>query len=123
VIRLGAKPACPERLTSAAVIEAKDALRRSYEENGKVRKQEFKSHIWLHDDVRLELHRYQDGKCCYCERKREPKREPDIDHFRPKGGVTEDPEHPGYWWLAYEWSNLYFSCKPCNENAKKNRFP
>lgn len=123
MIQLREKPPVPPYLTSAAVIAAKDALRRSYEENGEVTAKDFKSHIWRHDDVRLELHRYQNGKCCYCERKREPKREPDIEHFRPKAKVTKDPEHPGYWWLAYEWSNLYFSCKACNEDFKKNHFP
>ena len=78
MIRLREKPPAPPYLTSAAVVAAKDAVRLSYEENGKVTAEDFKGHIWRHDDVRLELHRYQDGKCCYCERKREPKREPDI---------------------------------------------
>jgi hypothetical protein len=24
----------------------------------------------------------------------------------PRAGVTESPKHPGYWWLAADWSNL-----------------
>lgn len=32
-------------------------------------------------------------------------------------------ERPGYYWLAYEWSNLYFSCEQCNRRAKGNLFP
>ena len=63
------------------------------------------------------------GKCCYCERKREIKRESDIEHYRPKSEVTGEDDHPGYWWLAYEWTNYLYSCKPCNETYKRNFFP
>jgi len=38
----------------------------------------------------------------------------DMDHFRPKGGVKEDPAHPGYYWLAFEWTNLRLSCHRAN---------
>lgn len=70
------------------------------------------------------LHRHQHGKCCYCERSDlPPKREPDLEHFRPKSEVTEDPSHPGYWWLAYEWENYLISCKWCNQEIKKTQFP
>ena len=30
---------------------------------------------------------------------------------------------PGYYWLAYEWSNLFFSCQLCNQRYKGNLFP
>ena len=36
---------------------------------------------------------------------------------------TEEPSHPGYWWLAYDWANYLYACKPCNEAHKKNHFP
>jgi uncharacterized protein (TIGR02646 family) len=66
----------------------------------------------------------QHRKCCYCERKRDKNRESDIEHFRPKADVTEaDEVHKGYWWLAYEWPNLFFSCRHCNQEHKKNHFP
>jgi hypothetical protein len=29
----------------------------------------------------------------------------------------------GYWWLAYEWRNLYLVCELCNQKYKRNRFP
>lgn len=38
----------------------------------------------------------------------------DMDHFRPKAGVKEDPTHPGYYWLAFEWTNLRLSCHRAN---------
>ncbi len=40
----------------------------------------------------------------------------------PQKGITEDKAHEGYYWLAYEWSNLLLSCSKCN-NRKRNRFP
>jgi uncharacterized protein (TIGR02646 family) len=122
MIRLRPKPNCPALLQSELVKRLKTALERSHR-RGRTRFAKFNSAIWLHDDVRLTLHKYQDGKCCYCERWRDPKREPDIEHFRPKAGVFGSKRHPGYWWLAYEWSNLFFSCKACNEQYKKTNFP
>ncbi len=59
----------------------------------------------------------------YCERKRGITRESDIEHYRPKSMVTGEADHPGYWWLAYEWTNYLFSCKPCNQDHKRNHFP
>lgn len=72
-------------------------------------------------DVLFEMH--HDGKCCYCERKRTRKREMDVEHYRPKAGVTEDRSHKGYWWLAYDWNNYLWSCKNCNQGYKSNHFP
>jgi uncharacterized protein (TIGR02646 family) len=60
------------------------------------------------------------NKCAYCERLCKA----DIEHYRPKKGVVEEPAHPGYYWLCYEWSNLIPSCITCNrEGAKHNQFP
>src|SRR5712691_9066997 len=56
-----------------------------------------------------------------------------MDHHRPKGGVTENKDHPGYWWLAFNWRNFRFSCRHCNSKdtdpvtekvgGKGNHFP
>lgn len=64
-----------------------------------------------------------DFKCWYCEEK--IRRSPfDVDHFRPKLGVTVDgvglQGHDGYYWLAYEWSNFRYSCQRCNRPEKNN---
>lgn len=60
------------------------------------------------------------NKCAYCERICKA----DIEHYRPKKGVTEDDTHLGYYWLCYEWTNLIPSCITCNrEGAKQNKFP
>ncbi len=59
-------------------------------------------------------------KCAYCESK---EFKPEVEHYRPKGGVT-GVDHKGYYWLAYEWTNLIPSCHDCNTNGgKHNKFP
>src|SRR5262245_22181970 len=65
------------------------------------------------------------GKCAYCETRIETFSGAGVNRFRPKGGSINrngkfDPDH--YWWLAYEWFNLYLSCQLCNRN-KASRFP
>lgn len=87
------------------------------------------------------------GKCAYCETNI-PVSSPDyVEHFRPKRGVRnidneiimiencsgEEVAHPGYIWLAYDWTNLLPTCWKCNtwhidrqsgQNiGKGNRFP
>lgn len=89
----------------------------------KLNSKDFKSSVWLKDDVRKTLSESQFKKCCYCEKQLELKREVDVDHFRPKTKVTENAEHPGYWWLAYDWDNYLYSCKQCNSDHKINHFP
>lgn len=58
-----------------------------------------------------------------------------IDHFRPKNSVGEEDceDHPGYWWLAFDWKNFRYSCTYCNSRrrdaetdttgGKADRFP
>lgn len=64
-----------------------------------------------------------DDKCWYCEKKVEVKNEP-VDHWRPKTKAQRGQAHPthGYWWLAWTWENLIFTCIDCN-NAKGIHFP
>ena len=86
------------------------------------------------------------GKCAYCEKMIASDQHADIDHYRPKAGVTDENDliievtiegasrpHPGYYWLAYDWKNLLPSCELCNRHfsgrqgneslGKRNRFP
>lgn len=123
MIRLGIKPSRPNQLKGSSIISAKAKLRTLLRRKGTILSKEFSSSIWQNIAVRKLLHRYQHQKCCYCERYRDFKREADVEHFRPKAKVEEDTSHPGYWWLAYEWQNLFFSCKTCNQEFKGNNFP
>ncbi|MCP5007099.1 MAG: hypothetical protein GY941_24615 [Planctomycetes bacterium] len=90
--------------------------------NSSVKSNEFIPY-WLKEDVRKTLWDHHDRKCCYCERKRELKRESDVEHYRPKAAIENEKNHPGYWWLAYDWENYFIACKPCNQGHKKNHFP
>lgn len=71
--------------------------------------------IYAAPDVKRALLEDQHARCAWCERPRD-RLEFEVEHFRPKSGAH------AYWWLAYEWDNLYLSCAGCNR-AKRDRFP
>jgi uncharacterized protein (TIGR02646 family) len=85
----------------------------------------FFSDIYGHSSVKEALILAQHKKCCFCERL--VGNDGDIEHFRPKSGYSQQKgkkmERPGYYWLAYDWDNLYLSCSPCNSRQKQNLFP
>ena len=77
-----------------------------------------KNTIYGHNSVKQALLDAQHSKCCYCEAKFRATYYGDVEHYRPKGAVKQMPgsseEYPGYYWLAYDWDNLFVSCKICN---------
>lgn len=86
----------------------------------------FDNEIYGHPDVKTLLRTVQDGKCCFCEAKIEHISYGDVEHYRPKAGWVQEEEKlnwPGYYWLAYDWDNLFLSCEICNQRHKKNFFP
>ena len=88
---------------------------------------EFDAKIYGHPTVKKALVRAQHGKCCFCESAVRHVAYGHVEHFRPKGGFRQKAssklEMPGYFWLAYEWSNLLFACEICNSRFKGNLFP
>lgn len=65
------------------------------------------------------------NKCAFCEMRLISKKPSAVERFRPsikamdlKGKISE--EH--YWWLRYDWTNLYLCCRECNKH-KSNLFP
>ncbi len=62
------------------------------------------------------------NKCAYCEAL---SHDPEVEHYRPKGKVVGGHRgNRGYYWLAYEWTNLVPSCHDCNSIVRKGfRFP
>jgi len=72
----------------------------------------FKKHGKVWKEVKEYYRQIAYDKCWYCDIKTRRHRG-DIDHYRPKGGVT-GISHPGYWWLAFEWRNWRFACEICN---------
>lgn len=95
--------------------------------NNEVRKMEFDTSIYGHPDIKNQLKLEQYDKCCFCENKFSASSFGDVEHFRPKAAVKMPDEtkyqYPGYYWLAYDWNNLFFSCERCNRSYKKNNFP
>jgi len=59
-------------------------------------------------------------KCAYCQSPVGAVNNEEIEHYRPKGGIDGVDDHPGYWWLASEWSNLLLSCTGCNQWRRQN---
>jgi hypothetical protein len=45
----------------------------------------------------------------------------ELDHYRPKARVHKDKDHPGYYWLAYDWRNLRLSCQYVNRRLSASR--
>jgi hypothetical protein len=89
----------------------------------------------IYGDLKRWMYEKVFGKrCAYCQGKAGGQAFIRGEHWRPKLQVTQDDdgtarpvvrdgvEHPGYWWLAYEWTNLLPSCERCN-NVKATRFP
>lgn len=87
----------------------------------------FQKAIYGHKTVKEVLINIQHNKCCFCEAKITHISHGDVEHFRPKAGYQIDEMQaliqPGYYWLAYDFSNLFFCCQVCNQTYKKNYFP
>ncbi len=128
MIRVKKAATAPQKLREEGKQETEknNKLYKRYESDFKsgTKKFEFDSGIYAHQSVKDALKKAQHHKCCFCERKEEIG---DVDHFRPKGAYQQqegDTLSPtGYYWLAYEWSNLFFACPKCNRSYKRNLFP
>jgi hypothetical protein len=83
----------------------------------------FNDNIWR--ELKWHLFELFHDKCAYCENKPLASYAGDVEHYRPKGKVDEDENHPGYFWLAYDETNLLPSCSLCNQprRAKLTHFP
>ena len=87
----------------------------------------FDSKIYGDRAVKDALLDAQHKKCAYCEGHFLAFGWGDVEHYRPKGYYQQRKGgrkyRPGYYWLAYDWSNLLASCAKCNQLRKKNLFP
>lgn len=90
-------------------------------------KWEIKASIYGHSGIKTRLVESQYGKCAFCESNVTSVSHGDIEHFRPKKYWVQNDfqgrKGPGYYWLAYNFNNLLFSCQICNQRYKKNYFP
>ena len=74
--------------------------------------------LYKDDRLRAALEKLFKFKCAYCESPVGPANGMDVEHYRPKGRVAERKDHSGYYWLAYDWENLYLSCQLCNQRRE-----
>lgn len=100
----------------AAYAEYLEAIQDGAEDKGF----KFSFSVYKHADVKERLEELFHGKCAYCESRYSSTRPMDVEHYRPKGRVAESEGHPGYYWLAAEWTNLLPSCIDCNR--RRNQF-
>lgn len=102
---------------------------KAYHKTNNPFKFEFDGDIYGPSEVKEQLKAEQHNKCCFCENKDfDDIAHGDVEHFRPKGAYARDDINkgllrPGYYWMAYEWKNLFFCCQICNQSFKKNFFP
>lgn len=113
---------------------ASKARAKAIEDREAKRGHKFQSAVWS-DLKEWLIARVFHGKCAYCESPVELTGFGDAEHFRPKARVTilvngkvqtvqiDGRDHPGYYWLAYEWRNLFPACSQCNTAGKMNHFP
>lgn len=108
----------PATLTKQECI---NSLEKIINLNDPKHKEKIESKIYRAEDVYNKLKSLYHNKCAYCESFED---QPEIEHYRPKGRVSGDSSHGGYYWLAYEWTNLLPACHDCNrQGAKGNFFP
>ena len=117
----------PQILSSARVEREKSHINEFYSQasNKKQNRYEFKSRYINHRHVKTALKDLFKGKCSYCETLLNISEINKPTHFRPKqfsmnldGAVSRNH----YWWLFFDWNNMYSSCSICN-SSKSTRFP
>ncbi|WP_300978631.1 hypothetical protein [Flavobacterium sp.] len=124
------KPDAPQNLITRGQaqtnLDLKDYNDKTEQYNSGVLKFEASTAIYNSDIVRQTLELAHHNKCCYCETK-DVRSNKDVEHFRPKRAYSESSEgkskYPGYFWLAYDWENLFLACQVCNQIFKNDFFP
>lgn len=80
----------------------------------------------ISSEVKNSLKKLFKHKCSYCESLLPPAATVGfLDHFRPKSGargLEKEFSTDYYWWLSYEWRNMYYSCAMC-DRYKSTWFP
>lgn len=132
MIRVHKRSTPPASLARQAAA-ARAALERAYENDPTgcqqpgTRALKSRRGIYAARDVKQQLRADQYDKCAYCETCFVHSSPGDVEHYRPKAGYRQTavgPLHgPGYYWLAYEWTNLLFACEDCNRIRKRQLFP
>ena len=123
MIRIKRSPV-PLLFLTEKIKSAKQSLVTQFENKNTQEKMTFSLNLYDKQSIYDRLSREFNHKCVYCENTLS-RGQDSLEHFRPKGGAIDFdnrfyPNH--YFWLAYEWSNIYLSCRECN-TSKSNWFP
>ncbi|NQX96538.1 MAG: TIGR02646 family protein [Flavobacteriales bacterium] len=120
IIKPTTGPKIPHAQSGKCLLErATEKIKERYDDN----KPLVFNPIYRDEKIKQELLvKIQKRRCCYCEK--DISDDYEVEHYRPKDGYKKGSkiEKPGYYWLTYTWSNLYYSCGTCN-NLKGNEFP
>jgi len=119
------KGEAPEFLYSDKVILAQEKIEKFYSSTHRDQKRyTFPFEKEIDKELKKDLHKRFNGKCGYCEIAIQSPEYGTIDRFRPHNGVRDKKKYfkDLYWWLAYDWDNLIYSCCECNQ-FKANYFP
>lgn len=118
----------PASLRDKRATEAREQAVAFFGQPSKQRRQltfNFDPSVYAGDDVRAALHRLFEAKCAFCESPLPTVSAAEVVQLRPAQGALDldgafAPDH--YYWLAYEWENLYASCAACAQ-LRGSRFP
>jgi hypothetical protein len=80
------------------------------------------SHVWR--ALKKELVKQYGSRCWFTDAE-ETVAQLDVEHFRPKAKALDEDEteHEGYWWLAFDLSNLRLAGQIPNREGKRCFFP
>ena len=107
----------PYSFTSLEIESVRNIVSNFFKRNYNQRAQEKFNFPPFPDIIKDDVAKQFKNKCAYCESKLGSFSPSTIDNFRPKRGargLSDDFFDDLYWWLVYEWQNLYLSCPECN---------
>ena len=124
MIHIKRKPFAPDGLLQELIDQQTDKLVDFFNEPEHIRYQRNPPFDdGLYSQFMPALRQCFHSKCSFCERKVAPS-EGELHLFRPRNGVAGlgDGRSTHYWWLAYEWQNMYLACTECSF-SKGFKFP
>lgn len=119
------KQKAPDYLNSETVDLAIEKMEEFFgSKNRSQKRYDFPFNKEIDKELKEHLHKVFHGKCGYCEIKIDYPELGTVDRYRPNNGVRDKNEfyQDLYWWLTFEWDNLIYACKECNQ-YKGNYFP
>ena len=119
------KQKAPDFLNSSTVDLAIEKMEEFFASKNRSQKRyDWPFNAAIDKELKGHLHEVFHGKCGYCEIKIDYPELGTVDRYRPNNGVRDKNEfHQDlYWWLTFEWDNLIYCCKECNQ-YKGNYFP